>query len=293
MNEVGLLENRGDRFTEDVAQGLTEKGLRVEYMQFRHVEMPIHCDYRIIIDRLSFQDEFLRTILKNFSLKGSYVINNPFTNICDDKITEYTMCLEMGIPHPRTIILPKINEEESDAVKMPDLDELKINFPIVLKPYRGYAWQNVFFITAMEELKKVYDENCRKDIYILQDLIKYRTYYRVYAFRFFEPLFVRYFPNEKKYVVSDYSDIKNIYDKIKTYTMQLNKALDYDFNSFEWAIDDNDQPYLIDAFNETPDILPWEIPPEYYWKIVKNFCLIVEKIYPTDEHNRWPFNFCL
>ena len=289
MNEVGLLENRGDRFIEDVARRLIEKGLRVEYMGFRHVEMPIQCDCRIIIDRLSFQDDFLRTMLKNFSLKGTYVINNPFTNICDDKITEYTICRKMGIPHPRTIIMPKINEE-SEAVKMPDFDEFKITFPVVLKPYRGYAWQNVFVINDLEELKKIYYENCRKDLYILQDLIKYKTYYRVYAFSFSEPLFVRYFPNEKKYVVSDYSDIKDIYDKIKTYTMQLNKALDYDFNSLEWAIDENSQPYLIDAFNETPDILPWEIPQEYYRRIIENFCLIVERIYPTDESNRLPFN---
>lgn len=289
MIDVGLLENRGDRFTEDVAQRLNEKGLKVEYMKFAHVEMPIQCDYRIVIDRLSFQDEFLRTIMKSLSLKGTYVINNPFSNLCDDKITEYTICRKMCIPYPRTIAMPKINDE-TEVVEMPDLDALNITFPVVLKPYRGYAWQDVFFINTLEELKSIYIKNCRKDLYILQDLIRYRTYYRVYAFRYSDPLFIRYLPNEKKYLLSDYSDIKDLYERIVSYTIRLHKALDYDFNSLEWAVDENEEPYLIDAFNETPDILPWEIPHEYYSKIIENFCLIVENIYGTDKRNLSPFD---
>lgn len=295
MNEIGILEDKEDRFMQEVAKKLREKGYPVEYMALEYQEIPMNYRYRIIIDRISFQDNYLRTMIKNFSLKGTYVINNPFTNLCDDKVTEYNICQKLGIPYPKTYVLPKENIEwdTSQEIRIPKLDEghITLKFPIVLKPHDGYAWQDVFVVNNMDDFKKKYEEHNKKEILLAQEFIQSKTYYRVYAFKFSEPLFVRYLPQEHRYVWSDHSDIYDIYDQIKDYTLRLNNALDYDFNAFEWAIDENNKPYLIDAFNETPDILPHELPEEYYWKIIDNFVEIVEKRYHSYDRNRWPFEY--
>jgi hypothetical protein len=295
MNEIGILEDKEDQFMQEVVKKLRERGYPVEYIALEYQEIPRDYKYRIIVDRISFQDNYLRTMIKNYSLKGTYVINNPFTNICDDKITEYNMCQKLGVPYPKTYILPKenIDVDTSEEIKLPQLDNepLSLNFPLVLKPHDGYAWQDVFVVNNMDEFKKVYYEHNKKEILLAQEYVTPKTYYRVYAFRLHEPLFVRYLPSERKYVVSDYEDIKDIYDEIKNYTNRLNNALDYDLNAFEWAIDENNKPWLIDAFNETPDIQPHELPHDYYWKIIDIFVEIIEKRYHSFDRNRWPFEY--
>lgn len=294
MDTIGLLEDKEDLFIQDVAGRLREKGYPVEYIELNYCEIPeIQNKYRIIIDRLSFQDDFLRMMMKVFSLKGSYIINNPFANLCDDKVVEYNICQKLDIPYPRTVILPKENLEMSEEIKIPLIDQshITLKFPVVLKPHNGYGWEDVFTVNTIDEFKSVYYGHNRQKILIAQEYITPKTYYRVYFFSNLEPLFVRYLPNERKYIVSDYADIKDCYNKIKEYTTKLNIALGYDFNALEWAIDQNNQPFLIDALNEVPDILPHEIPTEYYWKIVENFCIIVEEKYKLSARNKWPFEY--
>jgi glutathione synthase/RimK-type ligase-like ATP-grasp enzyme len=136
MNEIGLLEDKEDAFINDVANKLRQKGYPVEFMELNYQEIPVNYKYRIIIDRISFQDIYLRTMIKNFSLRGTYVINNPFTNLCDDKITEYNICQKLGVPYPKTFVLPRenIDVDTSEEIKIPQLDseEMTLRFPVVI-----------------------------------------------------------------------------------------------------------------------------------------------------------------
>ncbi len=38
---------------------------------------PVSTDYRVVIDRMSYDHAYLKEMVKNMSLDGTYVINNP------------------------------------------------------------------------------------------------------------------------------------------------------------------------------------------------------------------------
>jgi hypothetical protein len=257
--------------------------------------MPIKYRYRVLVDRASYCDGYLRSMVKNYSLKGTYVINNPFTNNCDDKIVEFNMCQRLGIPYPKTIVLPKTNTEmdTSDQLAMPNLDLVlsRLRFPIVMKPHDGYAWDNVYIANTPDDAKRIYEQNKSRMVLLAQEIITSRTYYRVYYFRKMEPVFIRYLPPERRYVASDYSDIRDLMQTIKNYTIRLNVALDYDFNACEWAVDASDRVFLIDAFNETPELDPGIIPKEYYSILLERFAQMIEDKLHSSELNKWPFEY--
>jgi glutathione synthase/RimK-type ligase-like ATP-grasp enzyme len=296
MDAIGILEDKQEQFIQDVCRKLQEKGYAAEYLELKHSEVSeIKNKYKVIIDRLSYEDDFLRTMMKVFSLQGCYVLNNPFICTSDDKVVEYAICDKLGIPYPKTIVLPKENSEVYQEVKIPQIDasQIPLKFPVVLKPHTGYGWKDVFFVNNIDELRSVYVEHNRKEVLIAQEYIAHKTYYRVYYFSNLDPIFVRYIPRERRYVAGDYADIKVVYDKIKEYTIKLNLALGYDFNALEWAIDDNDKLYLIDAMNEVPDILTREIPAEQYAKLVDNMVALVEAKCKANAKNKWPFEYSI
>ena len=291
--EIALLGDSDDQFLTDICNMLKAKGLPASIIKFSEEEVPIKYRFRVLVDRASYTgDSFVRTMVKNYALRGTYVINNPFTNICDDKVVEFNICSKLGIPYPRTVVLPKINlADTEDQVNAPNLDASlsKFKFPIVLKPHDGYAWDYVSIANNLEEAKRIYESQKNQMVLIAQEMIIPKTYYRVYYFSKREPLFVRYLPQERRYVTSDYSDIKGVMRQIRDYMVRLNTALDYDINACEWAVDANDDVFLIDAFNETPELGPNVLPKEYYDIILERFLsLVIDKFHST-EVNNWPF----
>jgi hypothetical protein len=295
VGEIALLGDSDDQFLTDLYNALKAKGYPVLIIKFSEEEMPMQYRYRVLVDRASYCDNYLKSMVKNYSLKGTYVINNPFTNICDDKITEFNICQKLGIPYPKTIILPKTNTEMDtrDQVNVPDLGQAlsKMRFPIVMKPHDGYAWDNVFVANNMDEAKRIYDCTRNRMVLLAQESITSKTYYRVYYFKKLEPVFIRYIPSERRYVASDYSDIKSVMRTIRDYNIRLNTALDYDMNACEWAIDPEDNVFLIDAFNETPDLDPGVIPQEYYGILIERFVGLIEEKFRSRELNKWPFEY--
>ncbi|HJW97160.1 MAG TPA: hypothetical protein VJ485_03280 [archaeon] len=291
--EIALLGDSDDQFLTDVYNVLKSKGLPVVILKFAEEEMPLQYRFRVLVDRASYCDYYLKAMVKNYALKGTYVINNPFTNLCDDKITEFNICQKLGIPYPKTVILPKTNTEMDTADQLApanlDLSLSKLRFPIVLKSHDGYAWENVFTANNMDEAKRIYESQKNRIVLLAQEIIKPKTYYRVYYFRNREPVFVRYIPSERRYVASDYSDIRNVMRTVRDYNIRLNTALDYDINACEWAVDENDRVFLIDAFNETPELDPRIIPQEYYGTILERFVSVVEEKFHSKQLNNWPF----
>jgi hypothetical protein len=78
---------------------------------------------------------------------------------------------------------------------------------------------------------------------------------------------------------------------LRDYNIRLNTALDYDMNACEWAIDADDNIFLIDAFNETPELDPGVIPKEYYATLLERFVGLIEDKFRSKELNKWPFEY--
>ena len=86
--KIGVLEYKEEKFINDVMARLPGS----EFVKFGVTDAPLVRVYDVLIDRLSFQNEFFKPIIRMYSLQGTYVINNPFTSGCDDKCLQNQIC---------------------------------------------------------------------------------------------------------------------------------------------------------------------------------------------------------
>lgn len=296
MTRVGILELKDDEFIKDLMSRLSD--LSPEFISLREVGIPSSLQYSVIVDRISHNHPFLREIVKKLSLEGIYIINNPFSFTITSKIVDTSLCNSLGIPIPKTIVLPYIDEEwdVGESVMEPDFERIGkgIGFPCVLKPYNGFAWENVYFVNTMSELRNLYNSMKNKHVLLVQEKIEHRDYYRLFCVNKREVLFIKYNPKPGcmgEYIWSDLKPIEGLVDKLSKWTIKLNASLDLDFNAIEWAIDLDGNPFVIDAFNELPEVPKHALPPDYYEWIVDRFYKMVREKAESKERNKSVFSF--
>ena len=284
--KIGILEFRRDEFTTEVIKKL--RGHKLSYINLKEWKVPLSSDYRVIVDRLSHCDMLLRELLKNYSIDGTYVINNPFSASLSNKIIDSKICSELGIPIPETRVFPKTDEElESEGmIEKPDWESLKgkLSFPVIFKPFDGYGWVNVYTVNSLEELKNLYNAFKDRNVMIVQKYVS-PTVYRAFCINKKHVLIKKWNPP----TTTDLSEISDVAEKIKKWTIALNKALDFDFNSAEWCIDENGKPFLIDAFNEVPLIVRRELDNEQFNWVVEKFAECIEEKATCNEKNKTIF----
>jgi hypothetical protein len=69
----------------------------------------------------------------------------------------------------------------------------------------------------------------------------------------------------------------------------MNTCLDLDVNAVEWCIDENGLPWVIDAFNEVPEVNKEALPEAYYNWIVQKFVECIEDKLDSDQRNKTVF----
>jgi hypothetical protein len=291
---VGILESRNDRFMNDVVSRLN--GVSVEFVSLAAERAPFECRYRVLVDRLSFCHPFLKEVVKSLALSGTYVINNPFTASATNKILDIELGSRLGLTFPKTIVLPNrtVTEETDGSVTQPDLRRVaeELGFPCILKPFDGYAWEDVYVVRAAEELQNLYLSLSSRHVLLAQQLIKFESYFRVFCFDKRDVLFIKWIPKPLamgQYLYCDPSSIGDIKEKLTTLTIQLNQALDLDVNVVEWCVDEQGQWWVIDAYNEVPEVIPEVLPPEYYSWIVDRFAACIRDKLNLGKRNRTPF----
>jgi len=72
-------------------------------------------------------------------------------------------------------------------------------------------------------------------------------------------------------------------------TIRLNQVLDLDVNTVEWCVDESGRWWIIDAFNEVPDIIPEALPSDCYAWIVDRFAACIKDKLNSNKRNRVPF----
>jgi hypothetical protein len=291
---VGILELRSDRFINDVISRLS--GTAVEFMCTTGERIPIERSYRVVVDRLSFRYPFLKEIVKSLALRGTYVINNPFAASATNKIIEIDVGSRLGLPFPKTMVLPgQLSTDETEGlVSPPYLEQVaeELGLPCVLKPFDGYAWEDVYVVNSSEELSQMYRSLCSRRILLAQQLIKFKDYFRVFCFDKRDVLFIKWIPKPLamgQYLYTDTSSIGEMRSWLTELTIKLNQALDLDVNAVEWCTDDKGQWWVIDAFNEVPDVTPEALPPDYYTWIVDRFAAGIRDKLDSGKRNRIPF----
>jgi len=297
MIKVGIISGQ-ETFTKTLLEEFNLRpGVQAEFCQLGPQSLSRPCEYDVVIDRLSHCYEFYQAYLKKAALDGAYVINNPFRFLCDDKYFNYGLAQQLGIPVPKTMLLPskeyddRVLERDDLHNLKPELDwsevEREIGFPAILKPFDGYGWREVYKVDSLEQLISLYDESMM-DVMMVQEFVDFEHYVRCFVVGCDSILPTRYNPTQRRYIVDHEHLSPELGQQILAHCELLCRTLGYDMNTVEFAIRDG-VPYAIDFMNPVPEAKPEVITPVYFTWLVQNLCDFCIKV--AKEGRATPFAF--
>jgi hypothetical protein len=280
--KIGVLygmENSFPGALVDRINSMQAPGITAEHMRIGAVKLAEPCPYRVIVDRISHDIPFYRAYLKNAALSGTTIINNPFWWSADDKFFNYSLASKIGVAAPRTALLPhKINPPGTTDRSMRNLvypldwDDVfqYIGFPAFLKPHSGGGWKSVYKVHNPEEFFRAYDDS--GDLCMtLQQGIEFSEYFRCYVVGREHVHVMQYDPRRPhadRYVRDGPPIEPGLYDRVVRDCLTLCRALGYDLNTVEFAVEDG-VPYAIDFLNPAPDADLHSVGPENFEWIVE------------------------
>lgn len=266
MKKIGILFGQENTFPPAFVERVNSKGepgIVAEAVKVGKVMQAVPQGYDVIIDRISQDVPFYRAMLKNAAITGTAVINNPFWWTADDKFFNNALAEKIGVPVPKTVILPS-NQHPPDTnansfrnLEYPlDWDEIfnYVGFPAYFKPFAGGGWKNVYRVENREQFFNAYNETGQL-VMMLQEEIIFTDYFRCYCLDRKDVHIMQYDPrqpHENRYVKNPQAKTKKLMETVEDYVLRLNKALGYDFNTVELAVRDG-VPYAIDFCNPAPD----------------------------------------
>ena len=248
----------------DKVNAMKVEGIRAEFLRIGGIRMDQPKEYDVIIDRISQDIQFYRAYLKNAVLHGTMVINNPFWWTADDKFFNYSLAHKLDVAIPPTVILPHNKHPEGTTERsMRNLiyplnwDEIfdYVGFPAFLKPYSGGGWKHVYKVHSPEEFFHYYNQT--GDLCMtLQRGVQFDQYYRCYVVGQEKVHIMKYDPGapfHERYVKGNPPpSSKALRDRIEQDALTLCRALGYDLNTVEFAVEGG-VPYAIDFLNPAPD----------------------------------------
>jgi hypothetical protein len=273
QKRVGLLVGRESTLPPALIHEINRRqaGVVASYVKVGEVRAADRCRYDLIIDRISHGVPFYRAYLKNAVLGGTRVLNNPFLWAADDKFFNYSLGAALGLATPRTVLLPQksykegIVSESLRNLEYPlDWDRIieYVGFPAYLKPIDGGGWRKVWQVNSREELLERYDAS-GTDCMVLQQLIEWERYVRVYCIARRDVLVIPYDPICRRYLsVRAYLD-SGLESAIINQALKINRGLGYDVNTVEFAVSSG-VPYAIDYMNPAPEIDWYSLGPCYF-----------------------------
>ncbi len=266
MKKIGVLFGRENTFPGALVERINSMevdGIRAEFVELGGLKMGEPSGYSVIVDRISHDLPFYRAYLKNAVLTGTQVINNPFWWSADDKFFNYALAAKLGVAVPRTVLLPHktfprdIDESSLRNLEYPlDWQDIfdYVKFPAFLKPHDGGGWRDVFHVHSPEEFFHAYDQT-RDLCMTLQAAVNFKEYFRCYVVGQSEVRIMAYDPrrpHHERYLQDPPRYSPALLARVKKDALTLCKALGYDLNTVEFAVEDG-VPYAIDFMNPAPD----------------------------------------
>ncbi len=265
--KIGILFGKENTFPQAFVDRVNHKkidGITAEFVKVEEVVQGKASGYAVIIDRISQDVPFYRAYLKSAAIGGTHVINNPFWWSADEKFFNNCLAEEMGVPVPKTVLLPsKDMPEDTSAesfrnLKYPmDWDRIVEHlggYPVYMKPHSGGGWKSVYKVRSKEEMFHAYSETGRL-VMMIQEEIRFDAYFRCYYLGGdrvhimpYEPRNPHHLRYLKEPVITD----QQILDEVRENVIKLNHGLGYDLNTVEFVIRDG-IPYAIDFCNPAPD----------------------------------------
>lgn len=268
MKRVGILAGRELTFPESIIKRINEKGngeVVAEMVKVGGIRLDQEKKYDVIIDRISHEIPYYRSMLKRMALEGTYVINNPFWWSADDKFFNFALAAKIGVAIPKTVLLPQhayikdITSESLRNLEFPiDWEGIveHVGFPAFLKPHDGGGWKNVSKVHSLEELWTEYNQSGTLCM-TLQEGIEYDQFVRCYCVGKEKVLIMPYDPSKPYLSGMQYVNVENyltpeLHARVEKDVRTICEALGYDLNTVEFAIKDG-IPFAIDFMNPAPD----------------------------------------
>jgi hypothetical protein len=202
---------------------------------------------------------------------------------------------------PHTVIIPQKEHPAGTTVQsMRNLmfplnwDEVfsYIGFPAFLKPFSGGGWKHVYKVNSPEEFFSAYDQTGAMCM-TLQSAVHFTEYFRCYVVGQEKVRVMKYDPlrpSHLRYIKDGSASSHQLHDRIARDSLTLCRALGYDFNTVEFAVQD-DVPYAIDFLNPAPDADIHSVGEEHFNWVVGNVAqLAIEKALSQEDANsglRW------
>ncbi|MEN3026598.1 MAG: hypothetical protein ABDH31_02675 [Chlorobiota bacterium] len=281
MRVIGILFGMEQSFPPALVEAINSlgvEGVSAEFVKLGGVRMDQILRYDVILDRISHDIPFYRSVLKVAALHGTRVVNDPFWWSADDKFFGYALATKLGIPVPRTVTFPtKQHPPRTTSESMRNLiyplnwDELfqYVGFPAYLKPHLGGGWRQVYKVHDPQEFFAAYDQT-GDTVMVLQEAIEYEEYYRCYVIgdRVRVMPYAPHHPHHLRYA-APYRPSPERETELRELALRLCRALGYDINTVEFAIR-NGTPYAIDFLNPAPDAERYSVQEENFAWIVQN-----------------------
>jgi hypothetical protein len=263
--KIGVLFGMEDTFPWALINTINHRNLEdVEAapLQVSYIKDTGERAYELILDRISHEVPFYRTMVKCAAAKGTVVVNNPFWWSADDKFFDNIVAEKAGVAVPKTVLLPhKLFPPNTEAKSFRNMEWVNWNevfeylgFPIFMKPAYGGGWKDVYKCDNPEEIFKAYDQT--RDLTMMaQEAIDFTEYYRCYVIGRKHVRIMQYDPKQPhhlRYVNNDVKVDTPIIERIHRDALTLCEILGYDMNTCEFAVRDG-IPYAIDFMNCAPD----------------------------------------
>ncbi|HEY1111915.1 MAG TPA: hypothetical protein VGE66_00075 [Chitinophagaceae bacterium] len=265
MKKIGILFGQERSFPMAFIERINSKGIEdisAEPVRIDKAFQGEPSGYSVIVDRISQDVPFYRTWLKNAALTGTAVINNPFWWSADEKYFNNCLMTKIGIPVPKTAILPSRDQPEdtkdesfSNLAYPLDWESIfeYVGFPAYMKPFAGGGWKNVYKLHNKEELFQKHGETGQL-VMLLQEEIAFEEYYRCYCIGNKYVRIMSYEPRNPFHLryAADFKPSAERRKQMEEIVLRINSYLGYDFNTVELAVRDG-VPYAIDFCNPAPD----------------------------------------
>ncbi|MEM7352163.1 MAG: hypothetical protein AAF657_15285 [Acidobacteriota bacterium] len=261
----------------------------VERLTIEPFDLQQPCRYSVVLDRLTHWYHTSREwIKKAIILDDLYVLNNPWTLQSMEKQTTYCAMMRLGLPVPRTwMVPPKAYEEHADLeptlqqyAQLFDLADVgkQLDYPLFIKPYDGGAWVGVNKIDDEEQLRAAYEESGKKLMHLQKAVDGYDLFVRCLGVgpQVNPILYDPSAPLHDRYkVASDFASDDEL-QLLRQMTLTINTFFGWDFNSCE-ALRKDGVYHPIDFANACPDSqvtslhyhFPWLINAQIRWSV---FC---------------------
>lgn len=291
--KVGLLVGRERSFPDALIAEVNRRaeGVTAEYAQIEATRIDAPPAYDVLVDRISHDVTHYQPVLKLAALHGTYVINNPFWRIADDKFIGTALAAKLGVAVPKTAVLPAreynpdVNSESlSRNMRYVDWDALgrELGWPMYMKPHWGGGWYDVHRVRSKEELLHKFDQTGRKTM-IVQQEIRWQQYVRCIVVgqeRVLPALWnpkLSHFDRYRNAQQSMPPIAPEVLARVERDAKTLCRALGYDMNTVEFAISDG-VPYAIDFMNSAPDLDISSLGPDHFaWVVAAMADLVIAK----------------